>query len=129
MDMKKYRKPHFINKDDVRDGPIEGRIAGVKDGKYDKPDLVLDDGNTLSLNATNLETLIAAYGTESDHWIAKQIKLFLGMLPYQNSEQEGVVVEPISPPVKAAKAAKKAVKMEDDWDDDVSEIPFGEPTK
>jgi len=80
MDMKKYSGEHFIKVADVRDGPIEGRIAVVREGQYDKPDLIFESGDVLSLNATNNKTLVRAYGTESDYWIGKQIEMFLGTI-------------------------------------------------
>jgi hypothetical protein len=131
MDMKKYATEHFIKVDDVRDGPIEDQIAVVKDGKYDKPNIVLESGDVLSLNATNRKKLIRAYGTESDLWIGKMIRLFVGMIEYQGSDHEAVLVEPISPTVKDGKANKaaKADKATDqkkpapDFDDS-TEIPF-----
>jgi hypothetical protein len=115
MDMKKYSSEHFIKVDDVRDGPIEDQIAVVKDGKYDKPNIVLESGDVLSLNATNRKKLVRAYGTESDVWIGKMIRLFLGMIEYQGSDHEAVLVEPISPPVKDGKDGKanKAAKAAD----------------
>ena len=128
MDMRKYSSEHFVKVDDVRDGPIEDQIAVVKDGQYDKPNVVFESGDVLSLNATNRKTLVRAYGNESDLWIGKMIRLFLGMIEYQGSDHESVLVEPISPPVKDGKA-NKAAKAADqkkppaDFDD---EIPFRE---
>lgn len=134
MDMKKYATEHFIKVDDVRDGPIEDQIAVVKAGQFDKPNLVLESGDVLSLNATNRKKLVRAYGTESDLWIGKMIKLFLGMIEYQGSDHEAVLVEPISPPIKEGKAkASKADKADKATDqkkpaplsDEMSdEIPF-----
>jgi hypothetical protein len=113
VDMKKYATEHFIKVDDVRDGPIEDQIAVVKAGQFDKPNLVLESGDVLSLNATNRKKLVRAYGTESDLWIGKMIKLFLGMIEYQGSDHEAVLVEPISPPIKEGKAkASKADKAD-----------------
>jgi hypothetical protein len=118
--MKKYNTEYFIKVDDVRDGPIEGQIAAVKEGKWDKPDIVLETGDALSLNATNRKALTRAYETESDFWIGKQIELFLGEVEYQRKKQEAVLVRPISPPLKAAKANKAP-----DQDNSPSdEIPF-----
>jgi hypothetical protein len=125
MDMRKYSSEHFIKVDDVRNGPIEDQIAVVKDGQYDKPNIVLESGDVLSLNATNRKKLVRAYGTESDLWIGKMIRLFLGMIEYQGSDHEAVLVEPVSPPIKGGKA-NKAAKATDkkkpavDFDDDVS---------
>jgi hypothetical protein len=129
MDMKKYSSEHFVKTDDVRDNPIEDQIAVVKDGKYDKPNVVLESGDVLSLNATNCKTLVRAYGTESDLWIGKTIRLLVGMIEYQGADHEAVVVEPISPPIKKKETKKKEIEDTDglakpklgDMDD---EIPF-----
>lgn len=118
MDMKKFVGEHFIKVDDVRDGPIQGRIAVVKEGKYDKPNLVFESGDVLSLNATNTQTLIRAYGTNSDYWVDKQVEMFLGEIKYQGSDHEAVLVRPSSPPLKPA-SNKKPPKA--DFND---EIPY-----
>lgn len=122
MDMKKYSGQNFIKVDDVRDGPIEGQIAGVKEGKFGKPDLFLDSGDVLSLNATNNKTLMKAYGNDSDLWLAKTIRLLLGEIEYQGSPHEAVVVEPISPPIK--KKAKETDDKPPPSTDMSDEIPF-----
>lgn len=122
MDMRKYSGEQFVKVNDVRDGPIQGQIAVVKDGKWDKPNIVLASGDVLSLNATNVRILARAYGNESDHWIGKMIELFLGSIQYQGSDQEAVLVRPVSPPVKKAKQEKEADgKPAHDMND---EIPF-----
>jgi hypothetical protein len=64
MDMRKYSGEHFVKVDDVKDGPIQGQIAVVKEGRFGKPDLALESGDVLSLNATNNQILMRAYGAE-----------------------------------------------------------------
>jgi hypothetical protein len=113
MDMKKYSGVHFIKVNDVRDGPIEGQIAAVRDGKYDKPDLVFESGDVLSLNATNTQILIRAYGTNSDYWIGKMIEMFLGKLKYNGTYNDAVLVKPT-----------KADKPTDQEPPPNDEIPF-----
>jgi hypothetical protein len=126
MDMRKYSGPHYVKVDDVRDDSIEGIIAGIKEGRFEKPDVFLESGDVLSLNSTNNKTLIRAYGAESDRWIGKTIKLFLGEIEYQGADHEAVLVEPISPPIKK-KTKEKETEDADakpklgDMDD---EIPF-----
>lgn len=118
MDMKKFSGEHFIKVNDVRDGPKQGQIAVVRAGKFDKPDVVLESGDVLSLNATNNQTLMRAYGTESDYWVGKEIEMFLGEIKYQGSGKEAVLVRPISPPVTdQKKPPPSSDKMSD-------EIPF-----
>jgi hypothetical protein len=123
MDMRKFSGEHFIKVADVKDGPIEGQIAVVREGKYEKPDLVFETGDVLSLNATNNQTLLRAFGTESDRWIGKSIRMFLGAIQYNGTDNEAVLVTPISPPIKKAKSDKKTPPgdMTGDMDD---EIPY-----
>ena len=56
--------------------------------------MTLESGKVLSLNGSNTETLINAFGDESDRWIGKRIRLSLGTIHYQGEANETVVVEP-----------------------------------
>ena len=64
MDMSKYAGQSFIKIDDVRDGPIEEQIAAFGMGKFDRPVLTFESGDMMSLNQTNVRTLICAYGKD-----------------------------------------------------------------
>ena len=97
MDMSKFSGENFVKVNDVRDGPIEGKIAGVREGKYGKPDLILESGDVLSLNVTNNKTLIRAYGRNSDDWVGKEVELFLGTIPYNGTDNDAALVKAISP--------------------------------
>jgi hypothetical protein len=122
MDMRKYSGEHFVKVDDVKDGPIKGQIAVVKEGKWDKPNIVFESGDVLSLNATNIKTLTHAFGTESDYWIGKMVEMFVGVIQYQGSDHEVVLVRPITPSVKdGATDQKKPPPSADEMSD---EIPF-----
>ena len=109
LNMKKYSGESFLKVADVRDGPLDLQIAVIREGKFEKPDLVFETGDILSLNATNTKILMRAFGSDSDGWIGKQVELYLGEIEYQGHMQEAVLVRPISPPVKPA---------------DTEEIPF-----
>lgn len=123
MDMRKYaRRSAYIKIDDVRDEPIDGTIAHVKEGKFGKPDMTLESGKVLSLNGSNTETLINAFGDDSDRWIGKQIKLSLGRIHYQGEDNEAVIVEPISSPIPKKPAKSEAPKSAQP--DPSDEIPF-----
>jgi hypothetical protein len=125
MDMRKYAGAAFIKVDDVRARPLELQIAVVKAGKFDKPDLVFETGETFSLNATNTRALIQAWGADSKDWIGKEIKLKLGVIPYQGKDQDAVIVEPISPPITAPEKTEAAAKLDSDEARLIdSEIPF-----
>ena len=117
MDMRKYsRRSAYIKVDDVRDGPIDGTIAFVKEGKFGKPDMTLESGKVVSLNGSNTETLINAFGADSDRWLGKQIRLSLGTIHYQGEDNEAVIVEP-------TKVAGNKAKP--DFDDDLDDaIPY-----
>jgi hypothetical protein len=100
MDMKKYSGEHFIKVADVRDCPLQMQIAVVREGKFEKPDLVFESGDVFSLNSTNNQTLIRSYGRNSDAWIGKTVELFLGEIEFQKEMREAVKVRPISPPIE-----------------------------
>jgi hypothetical protein len=97
MQMKKYAGEHFYKVADVKDGPVHERIAGVREGKFGKPDLIFESGSIISLNPTNVTVLVRAYGDESNDWIANEIELSLGEVEYQGAAQETVKVRPITP--------------------------------
>jgi hypothetical protein len=120
MDMRKYSGETFIKVDDVRNGPVRVQIAVVKEGKYDKANLVFESGEVLGLNSTNNRTLIRAYGPNSDDWIGKEIELYLGEIEYQGSMQAAVLVRPISPSIAAKEKAAAAKKLGDEMDDQIS---------
>jgi hypothetical protein len=126
MDMRRFSGEHFIKVDDIRNGPLQMQIAVVREGKFDKADLVFETGDILSLNATNTKILVRAYGPNSDDWLGRIIELFLGEAPYQGKQIESVVVRPISPPLKPADQTKPTVivPLGDDGRDVGDEIPY-----
>ena len=106
-------------------------IESIVEGKFDKPDLVFDDGTRLTLNVTNTRILARAYGTDSASWIDKEIELNVGETKYQGKPQELILIKPISPPVdkKALPSAPpapatKAALAESQRGDMDDEIPF-----
>jgi hypothetical protein len=106
MDMRKYAGETFLKLEHVRSGPLQATIAEVRLGKFDKPNLILDDGQALSVNATNNSTLIRAYGPNSDDWLGKEIELYAGEVEFQGKQMEAVLVRPISPPLKTSERTK-----------------------
>jgi hypothetical protein len=107
IDMRKYGGEYYLTVADVRDAPLPMKIVDVREGKYDKPDLIFETGDALSLNATNRRVLMRAYGPTSDTWINKNVELFLGEVEFQGKPQESVLTKPISPPLTAAERAPK----------------------
>lgn len=120
-DLKKYSGQHFIKVNDVRDEPLRETIVGVREGAYGKLELILESGDILSLNATNTEILMDAYGRNSDHLVAKEIEMKLGMTKFKGEDTETVVVVPISPPIKKKETKEASGKPAPSMDD---EIPF-----
>jgi hypothetical protein len=118
MDMTKYSS-NFVKAADVENGPIRRKIAGVVEGKYDKADVIFETGDRLSVNATNNNTLMRLFGSDSDTWVGQEIELFLGEVKYQGTPQPAVRVRLISKSTKAPKSASSA--LSDDMSDS---IPF-----
>jgi hypothetical protein len=75
MDMRQYAGSSFVTVESLRDGPREDKIASVEPGKYDKPVVTFESGNKLSLNKTNVNTLIRAYGPDDEDWIDCTVEL------------------------------------------------------
>jgi hypothetical protein len=126
MDMRKFSGDHFIKVADVRDGSIQGQIAVIKNGKFDKPDLVFETGDILSLNATNTKALSRAYGPNSKDWVGRIIEMFMGEVEFQGKMQPAVLVRPLSPPIAVDKQSKlspeeTAAAANDDMNE---QIPF-----
>jgi hypothetical protein len=86
MDISKYLGSAFRKVADVRvNGPLRMFIARVVEGKFDKPDLVFDDGTRLSLSVTNTRNLVRDYGTDAADWIGKEIELYVGETEYEGN--------------------------------------------
>src|SRR5262245_5182397 len=82
MDMSKYASAAFIKPVDLEGGPQIKKISAIEEGKFGKPNLIFDDGTLLSLNGTNVNTLMRAFGWDSEDWIDQQIELRAGTLKY-----------------------------------------------
>jgi hypothetical protein len=98
FDLKKYSGQRFIKPEHVRERPQRDTIVGLREGKFGKLELLLKSGDILSLNATNTETLMNAYGRNSDRLVDKEIEMSFGQLQYNGSDHDAVLVKPISPP-------------------------------
>jgi hypothetical protein len=123
MDMRKFTTESFVKLADVRDGPLRQTIAAVKDGKFDKPNLVFESGEALSLNSTNNRILLRAYGPNSDDWAGKEIELYAGNVEFQGRPLDAVLVRTISPPLKPS----ERTKLEPEFGSDPGET--SKPTK
>jgi hypothetical protein len=114
-DMSKYMGSRFLKVADVKEsGPFQAKIVAVEiSEKFDKPEVNLDDGSVLSLNATNVGRLVRAYGANSNDWIGKAIELSVGEVEYQDKPVETILVKAVSPPVEN----KAPVKPKRNFDD------------
>jgi hypothetical protein len=124
MDMRKFSGATFLKLDDVRDGPIQKRIAGVVMGKYGKPDLIFEDASRLSVNTTNTRILINEYGWDSEDWVGHLLELYEGEGEFDGKTQDMLAVKTLSkadPGEAAEPVKKKPSKPRDDMDD---ELPY-----
>jgi len=115
MDLSQYASSQFIKVDDLADGPQQKTIASIEPGKFDKPVVTFSDRTRLSLNNTNVNTIINAFGsTESEDLIGKDVELYVGTIRYQGDDKKSVLLRALSRP-----AATQSLKAELD-----DEIPF-----
>lgn len=100
MDMSQYMRDRPLRVDDLKaSGPRVVTIEGFDDELYyDKPLAFLSDGTSLALNPTNCDKL-GVWGLDSTKYVGKEMKVFVGPVPYKNEVVEGIIVEPISPPL------------------------------
>ena len=121
MDMSRYASSGFIKVDDLTDGPEQKLITNVEEGRYDKPVATFGDGSKLSLNGTNVGTLIRAFGNNDQDWIGQRIELYAGTLRYNGNDNPAVLVRALNPSPAAARTPPKPQPLRDEMDD---EIPF-----
>jgi hypothetical protein len=96
----------FIKVADLAGGPRREVIAEVRPGRYQNPDCEFQSGAILTLNATNMRTMAAVWGPETDAWTAKEIELYVGKTQYQGQDRDSVLVKTISPPIPIAERPK-----------------------
>ena len=93
----------------------------IGDGRYEKPVATFDDGRKLSLNGTNVRTLIGAFGPNDEDWIGQRIELYTGTLRYNGNDNPAVLVRALNPSPAAARTPLKPQPLRDDLAD---EVPF-----
>jgi hypothetical protein len=114
IDMSKYLKGSYITVESLgTDVRIEA-IADAVDGKFDKPDLIFESGDRLGLNGTNRRTMFKHYGLESNDWIGKKVKVYVGELTFNGKQQDSVLLTPVSPPTVKRNAKPKEKGDEDE---------------
>jgi hypothetical protein len=122
MDMSRYASRKFIKPEDLANGPQHKVIVTIEEGRYDKPVVTFEDGTKVSLNGTNVSTLIDAFGSaEHEDWIGERIELYAGTLRYNGSDNAAVLVKVLNPRPAAERVKLKPQPPRDDPDD---EIPF-----
>jgi hypothetical protein len=120
-DMSRYASSTFIKVDNLAEGPEEKVIAGIGEGKYEKPVVTFTDGTKLSLNGTNVGTLIRAFGKNDEDWIGQRIEVFAGTVCFNGKDTDSVLVRALNPLPAAARTPPKPQPLRDDLND---EIPF-----
>jgi hypothetical protein len=101
VDMRTFASK-YVKPDQVRDGPIQTRIVNVYESEqYNRPVAELETGSTFTLNDSNTNALIKAWGYNSDDWIGQELELFLGTYKDWREnppvDKETVKVRAISP--------------------------------
>ena len=104
MDMRQFAGSSFITVETLRDGPREEVIVSVEPGKYDKPVATFESGAKFSLNVTNVNTLIKAYGPNDQDWIDCTVELYIGDVKY-NGEDSGKRLGAADQPAEAGRGA------------------------
>jgi hypothetical protein len=107
MDITQFLGTATLKIADLKDGSIKAMITDVSIGKYNKPDLTLDDGSRLSCNITHARVLARHYGIDTDNWIGKAVQLSIGPLRFQGQEQDAILVRPLSPPLEKKSPRRK----------------------
>ena len=123
-DMRKYASSTFIKVDDLVEGPEQKVITEIGEGKYEKPVATFEDGTKLSLNGTNVNTLIRAYGPNEIDWLQKRIELYAGTLRYNGTDNPGVLVKAIDVLPRADRTPLKPEPLQPLKDDLDDSIPF-----
>ena len=121
MDMSRYASSSFIKVDDLADGSERKVIAEIGEGRFEKPVATFDDGSKLSLNGTNVGTLIRAFGKNDQDWIGQRVELYAGTLRYNGNDNPAVLVRPLNLLPAPARTPPNPQSLRTDLDD---EIPF-----
>jgi hypothetical protein len=96
--MRKFGGKGLVKLDDVCSTSFRDEIDAVTESQYGRPVLHFKCGRQFSLNVTNTEIMLKAYGDDDRGWLGQDVELYSGMLPWNGGEQEGVCLKPISLP-------------------------------
>jgi hypothetical protein len=93
VDLSKYAGSKFIKVDDLAKGPQRKTLEAIELGKFDRPVAVFSDQKRMSLNATNVNTLINIFGsTESDDLLGQEVELFVGEVKLKDGLTKSVLL-------------------------------------
>jgi hypothetical protein len=113
----------YLKPEHLAEGPRTETITNVQDGSFDRPELILESGDKLSLNVTNTRVLCRTFGPNSDDWLEKKVELSAGTTEFKGEKVPTIIIRPISAPV--AKEAQKALPELRDLRDELDDsIPF-----
>jgi hypothetical protein len=125
MDMSRYAGSSFLKPEHLADGPRIETITNVEEGGFDRPELVFESGDKLSLNKTNTRILLHAFGPNDVDWLGKSIEMSAGETTFKDQIVPTIVVKPVSPAVpKEAQQPLPEPAPRDLRDDMADEVPF-----
>lgn len=130
MRMSEVFPSRFLKADDIGDTPKRLVIQKVALEEFDdgKPKVVLafiGQHKGLVANKTNVASIVAAYGDESDGWIGKPLVLYVAEVAFQGKTVPAIRVR-VPKPAAPAKPAPAPQQPNDDGGmaDMADDIPF-----
>ena len=92
LDMSQYRRGRIVKLDAFRAG-FTKCVSGVEPlGQYG-PELSFSDGDRLTLNSTNLNVLLDAYGDNGEDWIGHTVKGTISQVPIKNKQTGAIEMQ------------------------------------
>jgi hypothetical protein len=130
-----YLTSAFVKKDDLTTGPRRFLVTDVEEAEsFDKSrpvlQLVLDDAQRFTLNATNTRRMIQHFGDNVSAWRGARITLYLDdAVAFKGKEVGGIRVRPTgvpAPPATPREAAAWAAHTEAEAQaaSDDADVPF-----
>jgi hypothetical protein len=121
IDIKKYAgNGRFYKLEEVRNKPAREQIAVVKEGQFDRLNLVFESGRQVSLNKTSVGALMAEFGDDEKAWVSQWVLLTGGQVKDQYGEPIDALLaapssaKPTSPPTLRPKARPSSAEMDDE---------------
>ena len=133
MDLTRYAGNRFIKLADVANGPKRKAVASVVEGNFDRPVMKFADGTSLTLNKTNVNTLLDLFGSaDSEYVVGKLVELYAGTTKYQGADKPSVLLRGVESEIddlvegtKVADPPKDHPAIAAPFSDEVSdEVPF-----